>query len=118
MKVLVTGGAGYIGSVCVEELLAAGHSVVVWDNLSEGHRAAVHPQAHFLQGDLADRDLLHRALAEHQPDAVIHFAGKALVPESMKDPSLYYRVNVSGGVNLLDAMVACGCKKIIFSSHL
>ena len=116
MKVLVTGGAGYIGSVCVEELIAAGHGVVVWDNLSEGHRAAVHPQAHFLQGDLADRDLLHRALAEHKPDAVIHFAGKALVPESMKDPSLYYRVNVSGGVNLLDAMVAAGCKKIIFSS--
>ena len=116
MKVLVTGGAGYIGSVCVEELFAAGHEVVVWDNLSEGHRAALHPRAVFLQGDLLDRDLLIRAVQEHRPEAVIHFAGKALVPESMRDPSLYYRVNVGGGVNLLDAMVASGCKKIIFSS--
>ncbi len=116
MKVLVTGGAGYIGSVCVEELLVAGHEVVVWENLSEGHRAAVPPRAVFLQGDLLDRDLLMRALQEHRPEAVIHFAGKALVPESMREPSLYYRVNVSGGVNLLDAMGAIGCKKIIFSS--
>jgi len=116
MKVLVTGGAGYIGSVCVEELLGAGHEVVVWDNLSEGHRSAVHPQAVFLQGDLADRGLLLRAATDHRPDAVIHFAGKALVPESMRNPSIYYRVNVSGGINLLDAMVNCGCQKIIFSS--
>jgi UDP-glucose 4-epimerase len=116
MKVLVTGGAGYIGSVCVEELIAAGHEVVVWDNLSEGHKDALHPKAVFLQGDLLDRDLLMRAVQEHQPEAVIHFAGKALVPESMRDPSMYYRVNVSGGVNLLDAMVAAGCRKIIFSS--
>jgi UDP-glucose 4-epimerase len=116
MKVLVTGGAGYIGSVCVEELIAAGHEVVVWDNLSEGHKGALHPKAVFLQGDLLDRDLLMRAVQEHQPGAVIHFASKALVPESMRDPSIYYRVNVSGGVNLLDAMVAAGCRKIIFSS--
>ena len=116
MKVLVTGGAGYIGSVCGEELIRAGHEVVVWDNLSEGHRAAVHPQAIFLQGDLADRDLLQRAVQEHRPEAVIHFAGKALVPESMRDPSLYYRVNVGGGIHLLDAMVSAGCRKIIFSS--
>jgi len=116
MKVLVTGGAGYIGSVCVEELLGAGHEVVVWDNLSEGHRSAVDPRAAFLQGDLADRGLLLRAATEHRPDAVIHFAGKALVPESMRNPSIYYRVNVSGGINLLDAMVNCGCQKIIFSS--
>jgi UDP-glucose 4-epimerase len=75
--------------------------VVVWDNLSEGHRSAVHPHAGFLQGDLADRDLLFRATREHRPDAVIHFAGKALVPESMRDPSIYYQVNVSGGINLL-----------------
>ena len=116
MKVFVTGGAGYIGSVCVEELFAAGHEVVVWDNLSEGHKAALHPRAVFLQGDLLDRDLLARAVQDHRPEAVIHFAGKALVPESMRDPSIYYRVNVSGGLNLLDAMVAAGCKKIIFSS--
>lgn len=116
MKVFVTGGAGYIGSVCVEELIAAGHTVAVWDNLSEGHRAALHPKAVFLQGDLADRDLLQRAMQEQKPEAVIHFAGKALVPESMRDPSIYYRVNVSGGVNLLDAMVAANCRKIIFSS--
>lgn len=116
MKVFVTGGAGYIGSVCVEELIAAGHTVAVWDNLSEGHRAALHPKAVFLQGDLADRDLLHRAMQEQKPEAVIHFAGKALVPESMRDPSIYYRVNTAGGVNLLDAMVGAGCRKIIFSS--
>ena len=116
MKVLVTGGAGYIGSVCGEELIRAGHEVVVWDNLSEGHRSAVPPQAVFLQGDLADRDLLQRAVQEHRPEAVIHFAGKALVPESMRDPSSYYRVNVMGGIHLLDAMVAAGCRKIIFSS--
>ncbi len=89
MKVLVTGGAGYIGSVCVEELFAAGHEVVVWDNLSEGHRAALHPRAVFLHGDLLDRDLLIRAVQEHRAGAVIHVAGKALGPESMRDPSLY-----------------------------
>jgi UDP-glucose 4-epimerase len=116
MRVFVTGGAGYIGSVCVEELLHAGHEVQVFDNLSEGHRSAVDRRARFCEGDLENRDLLFRVMGEFQPEAVIHFAGKALVPESMRNPSIYYRTNVSCGVNLLDAMVACGCKKIVFSS--
>lgn len=116
MKVFVTGGAGYIGSVFVEETIAAGHEVTVFDNLTEGHKSAIHPQANFIQGDLLDRDCIHQAVARTKPDAVVHFAGKALVPESMKNPSIYYQVNVTGGVNLLDAMVAADCKKIIFSS--
>lgn len=116
MHVFVTGGAGYIGSVCVEELLKAGHQVTIYDNLSEGHRSAVHPQAKLIVGELADRETLLPAVAAAKPDAVIHFAGKALVPESMRDPSIYYRVNVGCGVNLLDAMVAAGVKRIVFSS--
>ncbi|MFZ5806280.1 MAG: UDP-glucose 4-epimerase GalE [Verrucomicrobiota bacterium] len=116
MNVFVTGGAGYIGSVCVEELIKAGHHVSVWDNLSEGHRSAVEPQAHWLQGDLEDRKALLTALKKTKPEAVIHFAGKALVPESMKDPSIYYRTNVAYGIHLLDCMLEAGCKKIVFSS--
>ncbi|MFH1066401.1 MAG: UDP-glucose 4-epimerase GalE [bacterium] len=116
MRVFVTGGAGYIGSVCVEELLKAGHEVSIFDNLSEGHRSAVEERAEFIQGDLADRENIKATLQRVKPEAVIHFAGRALVPESMRDPSLYYRVNIGCGVNLLDAMVEAGCKKIIFSS--
>lgn len=116
MKVLVTGGAGYIGSVCVEELLNSGHHVAVIDNLSEGHREAVDHRAWFFQDDLLNRERLFEILKEVRPEAVIHFAGKALVPESMRDPSIYYRINVSAGVHLLDAMLEAGCKKIIFSS--
>ncbi len=116
MKLFVTGGAGYIGSVFVEEAIAAGHDVAVFDNLSEGHRAAVDPKAELIVGDLLDRESLAAAVAEEKPEAVVHFAGKALVPESMKHPSRYYQTNVTGGVNLLDAMVEAGCRKIIFSS--
>jgi len=116
MHVFVTGGAGYIGSVCVEELIKAGHQVTIFDNLSEGHRSAVDPKARLVVGELGDRDVLFKAVAEAKPDAAIHFAGKALVPESMRDPSIYYRVNVGCGVNLLDALIAAGCKKIVFSS--
>jgi UDP-glucose 4-epimerase len=101
MKIFVTGGAGYIGSVVVEQLVAAGESVVVFDNLSLGHRAAVHPDAVFVAGDLADRAAIDSALSEHRPDAVMHFASKTLVGESMMKPFLYLGDNVTTGLKLV-----------------
>src|SRR5439155_15076007 len=112
----LTGGAGYIGSVCSELLLNEGHEVAIFDNLSEGHRRAVDSRANFIRGDLADRVQIEAALSSKRPDAVMHFAAYALVPESMRDPSKYFRNNVSNGLNLLDAMVATGVQRIIFSS--
>ncbi len=116
MRIFVTGGAGYIGSVCSELLLNEGHEVAIFDNLIEGHRRAVDSRAQFIQGDLADRDQIERALSNTRPDAVMHFAAYALVPESMRDPSKYFRNNVSNGLNLLDAMLTTGVQRIIFSS--
>lgn len=116
MKILVVGGAGYIGSVCAEQLLNEGHTVSIFDNLSEGHRAALDPRAHFIEGDLQDRRLIEQTLSTQKPDAVMHFAANALVGESMQNPSKYFRNNVANGLNLLDAMVAAGVGKIIFSS--
>lgn len=116
MHVFVTGGAGYIGSICVEELLNAGHTVTVFDNLSEGHRAAVDDRARFVEGDLGDRDRIVREVASARPDAIIHFAANALVGESMVNPSKYFRNNVANGLNLLDAAVAGGVRKFVFSS--
>lgn len=116
MNVFVTGGAGYIGSVCVEELLNAGHSVTVFDNLTEGHRSAVDKRARFILGDFNDRDLIHSTLKSVAPEAVIHFAANALVGESMTNPSKYFRNNVGGGLNLIDAAVAAGVHKFVFSS--
>jgi UDP-glucose 4-epimerase len=116
MKILVTGGAGYIGSVVVEQLIAAGESVVVFDNFSQGHRAAVHPDAVFVEGDLADRAAIDAALSQHRPDAVMHFASKTLVGESMQKPFLYLGDNVTTGLNLLQSMVEHEVKRIILSS--
>jgi UDP-glucose 4-epimerase len=116
MTILVTGGAGYIGSICVEQLLDAGHNVTVFDNLTEGHRAAVDPRAKLIVGDLQQRCDIDDALEAARPNAVMHFAANALVGESMQNPSKYFRNNVYGGINLLDAMVAAGCKKFVFSS--
>ena len=116
MKILVVGGAGYIGSVCAELLLDAGHEVSIFDNLSEGHRAAIDPRAEFIKCDLEDRQSVERLLARRRPDAVMHFAANALVGESMQDPSKYFRNNVANGLNLLDAMVDTGVQKLIFSS--
>ena len=116
MKVLVAGGAGYIGSVCAELLLNEGHNVCLFDNLTEGHRRAIDDRAEFVQGDLADRTLIQSTLAEFRPDAVMHFAANALVGESMQNPSKYFRNNISNGLNLLDAMVETGSKRIVFSS--
>ena len=116
VKILVTGGSGYIGSVTVELLCNDGHAVTVFDNLERGHRAAVDPRAQLVVGDLREpapiRDLMNRL----RPDAVIHFAAYALVGESMQDPLLYFDNNVGGGLHLVDAMRRAGVPKIIFSS--
>jgi UDP-glucose 4-epimerase len=116
MNVFVTGGAGYIGSVCVEELLNAGHQVTVFDNLTEGHRSAVDPRAKFVAGCFSDAALIKQAVADARAEAILHFAANALVGESMTNPSKYFRNNVANGLNLLDAAVAGGVKKFVFSS--
>ncbi len=116
MKILVVGGAGYIGSICAELLLDEGHEVVIFDNLTEGHRRAVDARAAFIEGDLANRQKIEAAFSKTRPDAVMHFAASALVGESMRDPSKYFRNNIANGLNLLDALVATGVPRIIFSS--
>src|SRR6202022_4083025 len=116
MKILVVGGAGYIGSVCAELLLDEKHEVAVFDNLSEGHRQAVDPRSEFIEGDLADVAKLKSTIAQTKPEAVMHFAANALVGESMQNPSKYFRNNIANGLNLLDAMVEAGVAKLIFSS--
>lgn len=117
MKVLVTGGAGYIGSVATAELLAAGHDVVVIDNLYQGHREAVHPDAQFVQGDLMDADTCTNVFAMHKGiDAVMHFASYTLVGESMQHPAKYLRDNTVAGVNIIDAAVRAGVGRVIVSS--
>jgi UDP-glucose 4-epimerase len=116
MKVLVTGGAGYIGSVVVEQLIRAGHSAVVLDNLSQGHPEAVHAQAVFLEADLAKPEAVAAALREHRPDAIMHFASYTLVGESMKQPFLYLGENVTNALNLLHAAVNHGVRRFILSS--
>ncbi|MCU0858656.1 MAG: UDP-glucose 4-epimerase GalE [Pontiellaceae bacterium] len=116
MDVLVAGGAGYIGSVTTELLCDAGHHVTVFDNLERGHRAAIDPRARFIQGDLRKPDTLAAAFAAAKPDAVIHFAAYIEVGESMADPLPFFENNVSGSLNLIKAMVAADCRKLIFSS--
>jgi UDP-glucose 4-epimerase len=116
MRILVTGGAGYIGSVVTEELIAAGHEVVVYDNLSKGHRAAVHPSAKFVEADLMDGETLRRTFREQPTEAVIHMAADALVGESVTNPSKYYRNNLVAGLSLLDAMRDSIVPRIVFSS--
>src|SRR6266849_7813804 len=116
MNVFVTGGAGYIGSVCVEELIHAGHHVTAYDNLSEGHRSAVDKLAVFVQGDLSDEPRLAQALRESKPEAILHFAANALVGESMANPGKYFRNNVANGLKLLDAALQAGVRKFVFSS--
>jgi len=116
MKILVVGGAGYIGSICAELLLDQGHEIAVFDNLSEGHRRALDPRARFIEGDLQDRQAIDSALAAARPEAVMHFAASALVSESMRHPSKYFRNNISSGLNLLDAMVAAHVERFVFSS--
>ena len=116
MNVFVTGGAGYIGSVCVEQLCNAGHAVTVLDNLTEGHRSAVDPRARFVPLCLSDREGVLRAVKEAGTEAILHFAANALVGESMTNPSKYFRNNVASGQNLLDAAVEARVGKFVFSS--
>ncbi|MDA1277689.1 MAG: UDP-glucose 4-epimerase GalE [Verrucomicrobia bacterium] len=116
MRVFLTGGAGYIGSVCVEELLNAGHSVTVFDDLCEGHRSAVDERAMFVPGDLSNRVAVYHALKESNAEGVVHFAAAALVGESMTNPGKYFGTNVAGGLNLLDAAVNLRIKRFVFSS--
>jgi UDP-glucose 4-epimerase len=116
MRILVTGGAGYIGSVISEELVAGGHEVVVFDNLVKGHRDAVAAGATLVRGDVLDGEALRRALRERRIEAVVHMAADSLVGESVTDPGKYYRTNVLGGLSLLDAMRAEGVNRLVFSS--
>jgi UDP-glucose 4-epimerase len=115
MKILLTGGAGYIGSACLRWLLRHGHDPIAYDNLSEGNAAAV-PEGRLVVGDIADPGQLVEAMRRHGTEAVLHFAALASVPDSIADPDGYYRVNVLGTKNVLDAMRQVGVTRIVFSS--
>ncbi len=116
MRVMVTGGAGYIGSVVTEELLRDGHDVVVYDNLQKGHRQAVLAPADFVHADLADKAKLAQTLSTHRIEAVIHMAADSLVGESCEHPAKYYQNNVIAGLNLLEAMRETSVSRLVFSS--
>ena len=116
MNVFVTGGAGYIGSVCTEELLNAGHQVTVYDNLSEGHRSAVDKRAKFILAKPEVEGDTLAAVKSVMPDAIMHFSASALVGESMTNPKKYFHNNFINALKLADAAVECGVKKFVFSS--
>ncbi|MGI6609577.1 MAG: UDP-glucose 4-epimerase GalE [Limnochordia bacterium] len=116
MRILVTGGAGYVGSHVVRDLMAAGHEPVVLDNLSKGHLEAVPPGVSLVKADLADKETLSEVFRRYQPQAVMHFAGSSLVGESMREPELYFRNNLSNGLQLLACMVQHDVDKMVFSS--
>ncbi|MEA3336334.1 MAG: UDP-glucose 4-epimerase GalE [Chloroflexota bacterium] len=116
MIILVTGGAGYIGSIVVEQLVGKGQSVIVLDNLYQGHRKAVHPNAVFVEGDLADRALVDSVMAKHRPEAIMHFASHTLPGESMEEPFLYIGENVTNGLNLMQSAVEHDVRRFILSS--
>jgi UDP-glucose 4-epimerase len=116
MNILVTGGAGYIGSVVAEDLLRSGHDVVVYDNLSKGHREAVDPRSTFVKGELGDGDALDAVFLGREIDAVVHMAASSLVGESVQFPEKYFENNVAAGIVLLDAMGRAGVRKLVFSS--
>jgi len=116
MRVLVAGGAGYIGSIVNEELLRAGHTVVVYDSLYKGYAEAVPAEIPLVKADLLDREELTGALRQYEIEAVVHMAADALVGESMTDPAKYYRNNLVAGVTLLECIKACNVGRIVFSS--
>ncbi len=116
MRILVTGGAGYIGSATTAYFLNAGHEVLVYDNLSHGYRAAVPEGADFIKGDIGDRETLERAFRQHRPEAVAHFAAFIEAGESMQNPGLYFHNNVAKAITLLDTMAAHGVRRMVFSS--
>ena len=116
MPTLITGGAGYIGSVTTELLRARGEAVVVLDNLSRGYRDAVAPEIPFYEGDVGNRELVKRIVREHSIDACIHFAAFAYVGESVNQPALYYENNVAQGIHLLGTLIETGVRRFVFSS--
>jgi len=116
MNILVTGGAGYIGSIISEQLLLRGHQVIIIDNLKKGNRAAVSPEAAFYEADLGDREVLGKIFQDHDVDVVFHFAANSLVGESMTAPDKYFNNNLVKGITLLDVMRQYDCGKFIFSS--
>ncbi len=116
MRILVVGGAGYVGSTSSETFIAAGHAVTVYDNLSTGYRDAVIPGARLVVGDIHDAAQVERVLRDERVDAVLHCAARSLVGESMADPGLYYHSNVAGGVALLEAMKHAGVTRLVYSS--
>lgn len=116
MRILVTGGAGYVGSVVAQELLSSGHQVTVYDNLCHGHRAAVRSPAELIVGDINDKELLEQTFARNSFDAVMHFAAFIEAGESMQVPEKYFRNNASNALTLLEAMLCTGVRKIVFSS--
>jgi UDP-glucose 4-epimerase len=116
MNILVTGAAGYVGSVCAAELVRQRHYVVAYDDLRAGHRQAVVDRAQFVRGDIADREKLKRVCQKHQLQAVMHFAASALVDESIRNPNLFYRNNVSGTLSLLEVLAELKIRRLIFSS--
>jgi UDP-glucose 4-epimerase len=116
MRVLVTGGAGYVGAVSVERLLEAGHDVVVLDDLSTGHAGAVPDRARLVRGSFLDADVLGQVLTDHGSEAVLHCGARSLVGESIAEPATYYRSNVVGGLTLLDTMRRLGIGRLVFSS--
>jgi UDP-glucose 4-epimerase len=116
MKILVTGGAGYIGGTVTRRLLAAGHSVTIYDNLCHSKRAALAEAADFVEGDIADRHLMEKTLNAGRFDGVMHFAALIEAGESMQRPEIYFRNNTAGTLSLLEAMVATGHNRLVFSS--
>ncbi len=116
MRVLVTGGAGYIGSVAIERLLESGHTVVALDSLERGHARAIPTEVDFIQCDLRDGAATLAAVREAEADAIMHFAALHLVPESVSNPGAYFQTNVAGGINLLCAARDCGVTRFVFSS--
>ena len=115
-NVLVAGGAGYVGSICSAELLRCGHAVTIVDNLSTGFREAVPPEADFVAADIADSRGLQSILVQSKFDAVFHFAAKALIPESVSNPGIFFQENVAGGIAFLEAVRAAGIRHFVFSS--
>jgi UDP-glucose 4-epimerase len=115
-NVLVTGGAGYVGSVCCAELLRAGHAVVVVDDLSTGFRDAVPARAVFCEADIADTQTIRALLSQSKIDVVFHFAARALVPESVSNPGIFFKQNVADGISFLETVRAAGISKFVFSS--
>lgn len=116
MNVLITGGAGFVGSVCAEQLIAQNHHVVIVDNLATGHREAVPEGAVFIEADVCQDDVLAEAIAQHRIESCMHFAGETLVTESMTNPRRYFDNNLRKGMALVDTLMRCGVHRLIFSS--